>query len=164
MRCSSASPTASLNRTISVSSTSRRASWPRRRARRMRRCRATTRNASSRGRALSPNLGERMMAGRLFDKSVTVRELMPQDLKIEIDELSREQATTIAGYLAGVVGRAHARQMDPATRRSWKAELARNRSKTLDAPSWLWLSVVELMASHEAAYLDHCRRYAWDEA
>lgn len=27
-----------------------------------------------------------------------------------------------------------------------------------------WLSVVELMASHEAAYLDHCRRYAWDEA
>src|SRR5262245_50135816 len=115
-------------------------------------------------RALSPNLGERMMAGRLFDKSVTVRELMPQDLKIEINQLSREQATTIAGYLAGVVGRAHARQMDQATRRSWKAELARNRSKTLDAPSWLWLSVVELMASHEAAYLDHCRRYAWDEA
>jgi uncharacterized protein (DUF2252 family) len=114
-------------------------------------------------RALSPNLGERMMAGRLFDKSVTVRELMPQDLKIEIDQLSREEATAIARYLAGVVGRAHARQIDPATRRSWKAELARNRSKTLDAPSWLWLSVVELMATHEAAYLDHCRRYAWDE-
>jgi hypothetical protein len=68
-----------------------------------------------------------MMAGRLFDKSVTVRELMPQDLKIDIHQLSREQATTIAGYLAGVVGRAHARQMDQATRRSWKAELARNR-------------------------------------
>jgi uncharacterized protein (DUF2252 family) len=115
-------------------------------------------------RALSPNLGERMMAGRLFDKSVSVRELMPQDLKIEIEQLSREQATAIAGYLAGVVGRAHARQMDGATRRSWKAELARNRSKTLDAPSWLWLSVVELMGSHEAAYLDHCRRYAWDAA
>jgi uncharacterized protein (DUF2252 family) len=115
-------------------------------------------------RALSPNLGERMMAARLFDRSVTVRELMPQDLKIEIEQLSREQATAIAGYLAGVVGRAHARQMDGATRRSWKAELARNRSKTLDAPSWLWLSVVELMATHEAAYLDHCRRYAWDEA
>jgi uncharacterized protein (DUF2252 family) len=113
-------------------------------------------------RALSPNLGERMMASRLFDRSVTVRELMPQDLKIEIDQLSREQATAIAGYLAGVVGRAHARQMDGSTRRSWKAELTRNRSKTLDAPSWLWLSVVELMASHEAAYLDHCRRYAWD--
>jgi len=115
-------------------------------------------------RALSPNLGERMMAARLFDKSVTARELMPQDLKIEIEQLNREQATAIAGYLAGVVGRAHARQMDGATRRSWKAELARNRSKTLDAPSWLWSSVVELMATHEAAYLDHCRRYAWDEA
>jgi uncharacterized protein (DUF2252 family) len=111
------------------------------------------------GRALSPNLGERMMAGCLFDKSVTVRKLMPQDLKIEIDQLSREQATALAGYLAAVVGRAHARQMDGATRRSWKTELARNCSKTLDAPSWLWLSVVELMAPHgragrslEAAY------------
>ena len=60
------------------------------------------------GRALSPNLGERMMAARLFDKSVTERELMPQDLKIEIAQLSREQATAIAGYLAGVVGRAQA--------------------------------------------------------
>jgi uncharacterized protein (DUF2252 family) len=40
-------------------------------------------------RALSPNLGERMMAGRLFDKSVILRELMPQDLKIEIDRLNR---------------------------------------------------------------------------
>jgi uncharacterized protein (DUF2252 family) len=115
-------------------------------------------------RALSPNLGERMMAARLFDKSVTLRELTPQDLKIEIDQLSREEATAVARYLAGVVGRAHARQMDKPTRQSWKAELARNRSKTLDAPSWLWLSVVELMASHEAAYLDHCRRYAFDQA
>jgi uncharacterized protein (DUF2252 family) len=115
-------------------------------------------------RALSPNLGERMIATRLFDKSVTLRELMPQDLKIEIDQLNREEATAVARYLAGVVGRAHARQMDLATRRSWRAELARNRSKTLDAPSWLWMSVVELMASHEAAYLDHCRRYAWDDA
>jgi uncharacterized protein (DUF2252 family) len=48
--------------------------------------------------------------------------VMPQDLKMEIDQLSREQATAIAGYLAGVVGRAHARQMDGAIRRSWKAE------------------------------------------
>jgi uncharacterized protein (DUF2252 family) len=115
-------------------------------------------------RALSPNLGERMMAARLFDRSVTLRELMPQDLKLEVDQLSREEATAVARYLAEVVGRAHARQMDRPTRRSWKSELARNRSKTLDAPSWLWLSVVELMASHEAAYLDHCRRYAWNQA
>jgi uncharacterized protein (DUF2252 family) len=33
--------------------------------------------------ALSPNLGERMMAARLLDKAVVIRELMPQDLKIE---------------------------------------------------------------------------------
>jgi uncharacterized protein (DUF2252 family) len=115
-------------------------------------------------RALSPNLGERMMAARLFEKSVILRELMPQDLKIEIDQLKREEARAIAKYLAGVVGRAHARQMDAQTRRSWIKELARNRSKKLDAPSWLWLSVVELISSHEMAYLDHCRRYALDEA
>src|SRR5258708_24873835 len=98
-------------------------------------------------RALSPHLGERMMAARLFDKTVTVRELMPQDLKIEIEQLSREQATAIAGYLAGVVGRAHARQMDGPTRRSWQAELAPNPSQTLRAPSRLWLSVGQLMAA-----------------
>jgi uncharacterized protein (DUF2252 family) len=115
-------------------------------------------------RALSPNLGERMIATRLFGKSVVLRELMPQDLKIEIEELSPEEAKSIARYLAGIVGQAHARQLDVPTRRSWAAELARNRSKKLGAPSWLWLSVVELIAAHEAAYLNHCRRFALDEA
>ena len=33
--------------------------------------------------ALSPNLGERMVASRLLGKAVVVRELMPLDLKIE---------------------------------------------------------------------------------
>jgi uncharacterized protein (DUF2252 family) len=86
--------------------------------------------------------------------------LMPQDLKLEIDQLTREEAVAAASYLAGVVGKAHARQMDVATRKSWIAELDRNRSKSLDAPGWLWRSVVELIASHETAYLEHCRRYA----
>jgi uncharacterized protein (DUF2252 family) len=36
------------------------------------------------------------------------------------------------------------------------------RSSTLEAPSRLWSSVVELVASHEAAYLDHCRKYAME--
>lgn len=31
---------------------------------------------------------------------------------------------------------------------------------TLDAPNWLWLSVVELIGRHEVAYLEHCRKYA----
>ena len=111
-------------------------------------------------RALSPYLGERMLPATLLRRSVVLRELMPQDLKVELESLSREEAVAAAHYLATVVGRAHVRQMDPAARRCWKAELARNRSKTLDAPGWLWRSVVELVASHEAAYLDHCRRYA----
>ncbi len=111
-------------------------------------------------RALSPHLGDRMRAGRLLDVSVVLRELMPQDLKIEIGKLDRVVAAEIARYLGLVVGIAHGRQMDPGTRRRWSGEVTRTRSKTLDAPSWLWSSVVELVASHEAAYLDHCRRYA----
>lgn len=69
-----------------------------------------------------------------------------------------------AHYLALVVGRAHARQMDAATKASWRAELARNRSPRLDAPFWLWSAIVELIQSHEAAYLDYCRRYALQAA
>ena len=45
-------------------------------------------------------------------------------------------------------------------RKAWAEDLKHKRSKTIDAPSWLWNSVVELMGAHEAAYLDHCRRYA----
>jgi uncharacterized protein (DUF2252 family) len=36
--------------------------------------------------------------------------------------------------------------------------------QTLDAPSWLWASVIELVTSHESAYLEHCRQYAIDAA
>ena len=108
----------------------------------------------------SPLLGERMRATRLLNRSVFVRELMPQDLKIEIETLTRKDATRAARFLATVVGFAHARQMDTATRVAWRAELHRNRSQALDAPSWLWTSVVELLVSHEGAYLEHCRRYA----
>jgi len=67
---------------------------------------------------------------------------------------------TAARYLAAVVGTAHGRQMKPSVRAKWRRTLDRNRSKRLDAPSWLWNSVVDLMASHEIAYLEHCRRYA----
>ncbi|HEX3937615.1 MAG TPA: DUF2252 family protein [Xanthobacteraceae bacterium] len=114
--------------------------------------------------ALSPNLGERMMAARLLDKAVVVRELMPQDLKIEINRLSEQEAMELARYLAGVVGRAHGRQMQAEQRRSWRADLSKRHKSTLDAPSWLWAGVVELMALHESAYLDHCRRFALSAA
>lgn len=113
---------------------------------------------------LSPALGERMIAARFGDRGVFLRELLPQDMKFDIANLNREEAMRIARFLARVVGKAHARQMDEATRQAWQAELNRKRSKTLDAPSWLWISVVELLVSHEKAYLEHCRRYAMNGA
>lgn len=111
-------------------------------------------------RNLSPALGNRMMASKFLDRSVVIRELMPQDLKLEIDQLSRSEAVEAARYLAEVVGKAHARQMDAATRREFARSLKARRSSHLDAPSWLWSSVVELASIHEAAYLEHCRTYA----
>ncbi len=111
-------------------------------------------------RALSPYLGQRMMSATLLRRPVVLRELMPQDLKLEMDSLTRDEAVEAARFLASVVGKAHARQMDAATRKRWFAELNRNRSKSLDAPNWLWTSMVQLVAEHEAAYLNHCRRYA----
>ena len=110
--------------------------------------------------ALSPNLGERMMAADLLGKPVILRELMPQDLKLEVDQFGRAEAVQAARYLAYVVGRAHARQLDEADRNGWARELARHHEGDLDAPHWLWTSVVALAARHEAGYLDHCRRYA----
>ena len=113
-------------------------------------------------RHLSPFLGDRMLAGRFLNRSVFLRELLPQDLKVEINQLTQPEAVKVARFLAQVVGKAHSRQMDVSTRERWKSELLRNRSKTLDAPSWLWASVVELVSRHERGYLEHCRRYAMD--
>jgi uncharacterized protein (DUF2252 family) len=115
-------------------------------------------------RALSPNLGQRMMPAKLLEKSVVIRELMPQDLKIEINRLSGEEAMNLARYLGGVVARAHGRQMKASERRAWRSVLAKNHKASLEAPSWLWVSVVELLGLHEAAYLDHCRRFTLSEA
>jgi uncharacterized protein (DUF2252 family) len=113
---------------------------------------------------LSPHLGKRMVACKIEQRSVFVRELLPQDLKVEIEQLTVPDAMKAASFLAGVVGKAHSRQMDGATRKSWSNELDRHRSKSLDAPSWLWSSVVSLIGSHEIAYLEHCRRYATQAA
>jgi uncharacterized protein (DUF2252 family) len=109
---------------------------------------------------LSPHLGKRMLAGKFEEKSVFIRELLPQDLKIELEKLRVHDAMKAASFLAGIVGKAHARQMNVATRKSWSSELNRHRSKSLDAPSWLWSSVVALIGAHEIAYLEHCRKYA----
>ncbi|WP_216839275.1 DUF2252 family protein [Caulobacter sp. S45] len=115
-------------------------------------------------RALSPNLGDRMMAADILGRPVVLRELAPQDLKLEIDQFSRKEAVIAARYLAYVVGRAHARQMDDATRSAWAKELERRRPADMDAPNWLWSSVVALAGRHEQGYLEHCRRYALETA
>ena len=113
---------------------------------------------------LSPHLGKRMVAGKIERHSVFIRELLPQDLKVEIEQLTVPDAMKAASFLAGVVGKAHARQMDEATRKSWSNELDRHRPKSLEAPSWLWSSVVSLIGSHEMAYLEHCRKYSMQAA
>ncbi len=111
-------------------------------------------------RHLSPYLGDRMAAAAILGRSVFIRELLPQDMKVEIKKLPQEEAGKVAHYLGMVVGNAHARQMDREVKKLWKKELQRNRGKSLGAPSWLWSSVVELVADHEGAYLEHCRKYA----
>ncbi|KZB98967.1 hypothetical protein AU375_04770 [Methylobacterium radiotolerans] len=115
-------------------------------------------------RVLSPNLGERMLPVRLLGKPVVMRELAPQDLKLDVDQFTRAEAVRAAHYLAYVVGKAHGRQMDEDARSAWRAEVLRGTDGGEQAPTWLWSSVVELAGRHEVGYLQHCRRYGLDEA
>jgi uncharacterized protein (DUF2252 family) len=107
---------------------------------------------------------DQTVIARLLDTGVVLRELTPQDLKIEVEHLAQDEAAELAGYLAGVVGRAYGRQMDSATREAWRGVLSSAHTATLKAPTWLWSSIVELLSIHEAAYLDHCRRFALEAA
>jgi uncharacterized protein (DUF2252 family) len=111
-------------------------------------------------RALAPALGERMLAGTVVGHDVFVRELMPQDLKLELEMFDDVEARATARALARVVGLAHARQLDEGSRRAWRLLLDGAATRSLDAPTWLWSSVVDLIGIHERAYLEHCRRYA----
>ncbi|MFC3692554.1 DUF2252 family protein [Chenggangzhangella methanolivorans] len=115
-------------------------------------------------RTLSPHLGERMIATKVLGRPVFVRELLPQDLKLEVEQFSRSEALAAARYLAWVVGHAHARQMDARSRHAWRRTLLDRHGVDLEAPSWLWRSVVELSGAHEAGYLEHCRAYALADA
>ena len=107
--------------------------------------------------ALSPNLGDRMAAGDLDGKPVVIRELMPEDLKLDIDQFTRKEAVAAARYLSSVVGKAHGRQMSPDVRKAWMRELHGRHPPDMAAPTWLWSTVVDLLVRHEAAYLKHCR-------
>ena len=109
-------------------------------------------------RALSSFLGERMIAASFLGKSMLIRELAPQDLKLEVDQFSQPQALKAARYLAHVVGTAHGRQMDDVQRSQWSRTLLDHPAPT-SAP----LAVVERRQSRREArtgYLEHCRQYA----
>jgi uncharacterized protein (DUF2252 family) len=68
-------------------------------------------------RKLSPFLMQRMRAGHFSGTPAVLRELLPQDLKLEMDQLTREEAIGAARFLASVVGTAHAQQMDTGGRK-----------------------------------------------
>jgi uncharacterized protein (DUF2252 family) len=136
--------------TIAAAPSSKRAEMPRNNAERV----VTGANA------LSPFLGERMVAASVAGKQVVVRELRPQDMKFELEGLQQAEAIAIARLMAGVVGRAHGRQLKREDRQAWVQDLKARHSRGLDAPRWLWSGVLDLAALHESAYLEHCRRYA----
>ena len=113
---------------------------------------------------LSPHLGKRMAIASISGKAVIVRELMPQDRKLDTDQLDVQEATDVAAYLGAVVGKAHCRQMSSDQRKEWLAELKGKSTANLDAPRWLWKTIVSLLGIHEKAYLEHRRHHALSKA
>ncbi|WKZ86474.1 DUF2252 domain-containing protein [Ralstonia pickettii] len=113
---------------------------------------------------LSPALGERMAWTRMLGGSFFLRELMPQDLKLSIDRLTQSEAGRLASYLGNVLGIAHGRQMDRDTASAWHRELKSRHGRSIDAPFWLWSSIVDLIGLHERQYLEHCRNWGRQEA
>ena len=108
-------------------------------------------------RALSPNLGDRMASGSISDRPVIIRELMPEDLKLEMEQFSRREGVSAARYLAAVVGKAHGRQMSTDDRTQWAADVVGRYPADPTEASWLWTTVVAMLTRHEGAYLEHCR-------
>ena len=86
-------------------------------------------------RNLSPNLGERMLAAHLAGRPVIIRELLPQDLKLDIETLPQSEALAVGHYLGSIVGKAHARQLDEPTLRDWAQKMRLDRPGHLDAPA-----------------------------
>ena len=110
-------------------------------------------------RALSPHLGARMMAATVRGIPVYVRELLPQDLKLELDAIEAKDVAGLAAYLGSVVGIAHARQLTRAACSEWLETFRKDPAPHSTAPAWLWSSVVDLVALHEGAYLEYCREH-----
>ena len=110
-------------------------------------------------RKLSPYLGSRMISASVLKTPLSVRELLPQDLKFELDAMNNADALEMSKYLGSVVAIAHARQLEPADCAGWLAEFRKEMATKSSAPAWLWAAVVDLVALHEGAYLEHCREH-----
>ena len=98
-------------------------------------------------RYLASHLGECMVEARLLDHSVFLRELLPQDL--EAGDRSTHAMGGDEGHSRPGTTRGH-RAWPQAGRTGaakWRAEIGRNRSKRLDAPSWSWSNIGGLVAS-----------------
>lgn len=113
---------------------------------------------------LSPHLGTRMISAAVLGVPVYVRELLPQDLKLELDILSEQDVEPVSAYLGSVVGIAHARQLSPAECADWLGKFRKEAAPRSTAPAWLWSAVVDLVALHEGAYLEHCREHEQEAA
>jgi hypothetical protein len=86
-------------------------------------------NTARTGSSSSRLLTQRVLPWRFRRTPVVLRELLPQDLKLEMDQLTREEAVGAARFLASVVGQAHASQMPVKIRRKWLSDLKRNRAQ-----------------------------------
>jgi Uncharacterized protein conserved in bacteria (DUF2252) len=96
-----------------------------------------------------------MLGWRLMGKTVVIREVLLQDLKLEMDQLTRDDSIGAARFLALVAGRAHASQMNAKARANGKpiwADTARKISTLLhgfgralcslsESTSWLTWSI-----------------------
>ena len=108
---------------------------------------------------LSPYLGDRMLPVRVQGKSAFLRELLPQDLMLEVARLGKAEARAAARRLGYIVGCAHARQMDSGEKKAWSRAVTKG-SKMTGVPPWLWSNALTLLSRYETAYLEHCRRTA----
>ena len=79
---------------------------------------------------LSPYLGKRMARATIAGKPMFIRELLPQDLQIEIEKLDPEESTKVATYFSAVVGKAHSRQMTQRQHRFQNANQRPSHNRT----------------------------------
>ena len=84
-------------------------------------CRETMRSGSSRARGnCRPSLDSACWRDIFRGSLPFFVNCSPQDLKLEMDQLTRAEAIDAARFLASVVGAAHAQQMDRDAREKWQ--------------------------------------------